>query len=193
MGLNNKTSNTFRVLENNKQYSIFVNIYVSEGNTDEDLNVSLNMADLEEVVYENKFNDLLLHGHVIFVDKYGDMDKFMSKQYVYLDLTLSYDEEKEDKTHASKPMTEDDTLVARFIVQNMKILSRVGYTVKYKLDIISRNWFNCVAKLDFTNYGKDPEPVFDIFKTCLVQQGLKIKQEMFDKVKTEVKLNYITQ
>lgn len=73
------------------------------------------------------------------------------------------------------------------------MLSRVGYTVKYKLDIISKNWFNCAAQLNFTNYGKDPEPVFDIFKACLVQQGLKINQKMFDKVKTEVKLNYITQ
>lgn len=116
MGLNNKTSNTFRVLENNKQFSIFVTIYVSEGNTDEDLNISLNLADLEEVVYENKFNDLLTRGHVVFTDKYGDMDKFMSKQYVYLDLMLSYDEEKEDKTHQTAPMTKENTLLARFIV-----------------------------------------------------------------------------
>jgi hypothetical protein len=35
-------------------------------------------SDVEEIVYEGKLNDLLLKGHIIYIDKYANVDKLIN-------------------------------------------------------------------------------------------------------------------
>ena len=66
--MENYSNNVFKY--SNKKYSFFVNLYTGNGK-DDDLRVSLDAADIEEFVYENKLNDLVMKGHVIYTDKYA--------------------------------------------------------------------------------------------------------------------------
>lgn len=72
--MNNYSNNTFKY--SNKKYSIFISLFT--GSDDEDLRISLDAADIEEFVYENKLNDLVLRGHIIYTDKYAQVDKFIN-------------------------------------------------------------------------------------------------------------------
>lgn len=73
--MNNYSNNCFKY--SNKKYTFFVNLYTGNGKED-DLRVSLDAADIEEFVYENKLNDLVMQGHVIYTDKYAQIDKFIN-------------------------------------------------------------------------------------------------------------------
>jgi hypothetical protein len=53
------------------------------------------------------------------------------------------------------------------------------------------NWFNCIATIRYSNYGKDKETPLQIIKNILVDNNLKV-DDSFDKVQTNVKINYIT-
>lgn len=49
-----------------------------------------------------------------------------------------------------------------------------------------------MSNIAFSNNDKEPQPVFDILKTCMQDLDLGIG-DTFDKVKTDVKINYISQ
>ena len=73
--MNNYSNNVFKY--NNKQYSLFISLYTGNGD-DDSLTVSLDCADIEEFVYENNLNSLVLTGHIIYTDKYARVDKFFN-------------------------------------------------------------------------------------------------------------------
>lgn len=72
--MNNYSNNIFKY--NNKKFTFFANLFTGE--EDEDLKVALDMVDVEEFVYENKLNELCLKGHIIYTDKYAQVDKFLN-------------------------------------------------------------------------------------------------------------------
>jgi hypothetical protein len=80
----------------------------------------------------------------------------------------------------------------QFIVNNINVIDRELNVVKYRIDIVSSNWFKCASNIQFSNYNKMPESIFDIVKQCISTNDLKIHEETFDLVKTNVKLNYIS-
>lgn len=54
------------------------------------------------------------------------------------------------------------------------------------------NWYNCIANIAYSNNDKDPEPILDIIKACITQQGLAVDDDTFKNVKSNVKMNYIS-
>lgn len=72
--MTNYSSNIFKY--NSKNFSFFATLYTGN-NTDEDQRASLDCADIDEFVYENKLNSLVLTGHIIYTDKYAQVDKFI--------------------------------------------------------------------------------------------------------------------
>lgn len=69
MSLPASSSNTFEYSK--KTYTLVATLTSSSSNAANDVNISLDPVDIEEIVYESKLNDLLVTGHVIYTDKYA--------------------------------------------------------------------------------------------------------------------------
>ena len=176
-----------------KSYTLNVTLYTSTNQPDKDLNIALDAADIEEVVYEGKFNDLLLKGYVIYTDRYAMVDKMFNQHFAFVDIMFALNKRKNDNDVGANDIDDDNKFQHKFIASDIKILSRSGTIIKYQIDFISANWFKCAANMQYSNYGKEPEPLLEIVKNCIVKCGLAIDEQMFSKVKSQVKLNYITQ
>ena len=70
------SSNTFRYSSN--AYTVNANLHTNTGSPDTDVNIALDINDTEEIMYEGKLNDLLLRGHVIYTDRYAQVDKMFN-------------------------------------------------------------------------------------------------------------------
>lgn len=187
--MENYSNNVFKY--NNKKYSFFVNLYTGNGK-DDDLRVSLDAADIEEFVYENKLNDLVMKGHVIYTDKYAQVDKFINQHFGYCSVLFCENKQKNDDGVVIEKMDDEQKFIHTFVITDIKVISRSASIVKYEIDFVSNNWFKCIANVDFTNYNRDPEQIFDILKACLKNNDLMIDDKTFDKVKSAVKTHYIT-
>lgn len=187
--MENYSNNVFKY--NNKKYSFFVNLYTGNGK-DDDLRVSLDAADIEEFVYENKLNDLVIKGHVIYTDKYAQVDKFINQHFGYCSVLFCENKQKNDDGVVIEKMDDEQKFIHTFVITDIKVISRSASIVKYEINFVSNNWFKCIANVDFTNYNRDPEQIFDILKACLKNNDLMIDDKTFDKVKSAVKTHYIT-
>lgn len=76
MSIPASSNSTFKY--SNKTYTIVGTLFTSTDSKETDVNISLDPADIEEIVYEGKLNDLLLRGHVIYTDKYALVDKMLN-------------------------------------------------------------------------------------------------------------------
>lgn len=187
----NYASNIFEY--SNRSYTCMVTLYTKEQNPDNDMRMVCDSRDVEEIVYEGKLNDLLLQGHIIYTDRYGNVDKLINQQYCYCELLFALNKNKVDNSTSLISIDEKNRFVHQFIVNNIKVIARETSFVKYHIDIQSVNWFKCISNLQFSNYGKSPESILDIVKKCFSTSQLSIHEETFDLVKTRVKMNYITQ
>lgn len=187
----NYTSNIFKY--SGYTYTLLVNIYTSSSNKDDDICVSFDANDIEEVVYEGKLNDLLLKGHVIYTDKYAAVDKLMNAHYCYCDIMFAQNIKESDNGDGMANLDKEKRFFHTFIVTNIKVIARMASIIKYQIDLSSINWFNCAANVDFSNYGYTPQPIFDIIKSCIVNNKLQIDDESFNRVKAPVQINYISQ
>ena len=79
-----------------------------------------------------------------------------------------------------------------FIVDNIEILQRDSTRIKYRLNLVSSNIYKCLSNIDYSNYSLGSQSCLDIIKNCAIQKDLGIDKDTFDAVKTEVKLDYIT-
>lgn len=79
-----------------------------------------------------------------------------------------------------------------FFVTSIEIVERQDNIITYNIHLVSVNWFNLQANLAFSNYGKKPETILDLVKTMLSLSDLNIDNNTFDQVKTDVKINFIT-
>ena len=77
-------------------------------------------------------------------------------------------------------------------MSNVQILNRLNSVIQYKIGLISCNWLNCVATLTYSNYDKPPESVLDLVKKMISLNNLDIDDDTFGKVKSQVKINFIT-
>lgn len=187
--MNNYSNNVFKY--NNKQYSLFISLYTGNGD-DDSLTVSLDCADIEEFVYENKLNSLVLTGHIIYTDKYARVDKFFNQHFGYCNVLFCENTIKQDNDIAVEKMDDTYRFEHLFMITGIKAISRQQSIIKYQIDLVSNNWFKCIANIDYTNYNIGKEPVFDILKACMKNNDLVVDDEFFDKVKTNVKINYIS-
>ena len=100
--------------------------------------------------------------------------------------------QKNDDGVVIEKMDDEQKFIHTFVITDIKVISRSASIVKYEIDFVSNNWFKCIANVDFTNYNRDPEQIFDILKACLKNNDLMIDNKTFNKVKSAVKTHYIT-
>lgn len=187
--MTNYSNNIFKY--NNKTFSFFAMLYTGN-NEDTDVRASLDCADIEEFVYENKLNSLVLTGHIIYTDKYAYVDKFISQHLAYCKVLFCENLKKNDNGIVIEKLDESQQFQHTFIITNIRVLSRNQSIIKYQIDLVSNNWFNCIANVKFSNYSQPKQQIFDILKACIKQNDLQVDDEKFDMVKSQVDLNYIT-
>ena len=188
--MTNQLNNVFRY--SGYSYTIAINLYTLNANPNDNLRVSFDAADVEQVVYESKLNDLLIKGHIIYTDKYAMVDKLMTAHYCYCDIMFAQNSNKSDHDTGMSQFDKEKRFMHTFIVSNIKIIARLTSIIKYEIDFISYNWLNCSANIAYSNYGMAAQPIFDIVKTCLINNGLAIHKDSFDRVKTTVTERYIS-
>ena len=189
--MNSYNSNTFKY--SNYTYTVDVTLYTVAGSPKDGISISLDAADIEEVVYESKLNDLMVKGHVIYTDKYAMVDKLLSQHYSYCDIMFAQNKKDSDNGAGMANFDKDKRFMHTFIISNIKVLAREMSIIKYEIDLMSLHWTKCAANIAFSNYGSTPQPVFDILKSCFSYNNLAIDTESFKRVKAPVTLNYITQ
>lgn len=64
--------------------------------------------------------------------------------------------------------------------------------IQYRIELVSNNWFNCIANIDYSDYDKYPQELFSTLRACFKLAGLKTDEDTFSKVKSSVTLNYVT-
>ena len=189
--INNYARNIFEY--SNRSYTCLISLYTRETDPTNEMRMACDATDVEEIVYEGKLNDLLLKGHIIYIDKYANVDNLINQHYCYCEILFALNKNKVDNSINEVAMDDENKFVHQFIVNDIKVIAREASIIKYQIDIISVNWFNCIANVQYSNYGKNPEPIFEIIKNCISQNKLQPDTETFNMVKSVVSFNYITQ
>ena len=152
----------------------------------------LDNDDIVQFCYTNEANKLFLTGELVYNDRYGAADKYIDKQFSYAEIVFSEIESESDGDTEVQKLAPATAFKHTFFITGMEILSREKAIITYRMKLVSTRWFNCVGNISYSNYDKPPETVFELIKTVLGLNDLDIDPETFDKVKTTVKLNYIT-
>lgn len=79
-----------------------------------------------------------------------------------------------------------------FLIQSINILQRADNYIKYKINFVSLNIYNCLSTIDYSCYGHWNTTILDILRDCIQHVRLKVDQASFDMVKSDVRLDYIT-
>ena len=116
----------------------------------------------------------------------------IGEQYCYCELLFAEHKKKNDSTIDMGDIDDKKKILHNFIVSNIKVIARNGSLLKYSIELVSMNWFKCAANFSYSNYGKTPEPLFDIVKNCFSSSMLAIDPETFANVKAPVSLNYMS-
>ena len=88
---------------------------------------------------------------------------------------------------------EGGKLDAEFLVENAGILERDNEIITYRMQFTSLNMVDCLKTVDYSNYGKGPEPILDILRQIAVGcSGVPVDADTFDSVKQQPCINYIT-
>ena len=154
--------------------------------------VMLDGNDIIKFEWSGKMNDLVLHGKIHYIDKYGRCDKFIAQQYTLCMVDfMQLDFKSDSDINIEKPIP-GQQLRHVFIVDNVKILNRERHQIEYEFSLTSFNWIKLSAKIWFSNFNSPKESIFEIIKKCLVMNQLQYDKDSFDNIKTEVKINYIT-
>lgn len=178
---------------NNQAYTVVATLFTNTGDETRDLKAAFDIGDIEEIEYETKFNDLMVKGYLIYIDKYAIVDRAFNHHFCYLSLIFALNKKKTDNSTTIENIDEENMFEHIFFVNDIKVIERNAGIIKYKINFISTNWLKCAANLQYSNYGKEPEHIFEIVKNCITQQGLFVDQDSFDRVVADIKLNYITQ
>lgn len=160
--------------------------------TDGKNSVGFDSQEVTMFSYENKLNSLCLHARLIYTDKYGMVDRVLDEELPICNVFFVRNVPINDGKFTIRKFSDTEVFKHRFLVDGVKILNRLGTRVTYEFKLVSESWFKCIKNVSYTNYDKGPESIFDIFKACLVQNGLPIDTPMFDKVKTDAKTSFIT-
>lgn len=153
---------------------------------------SLNNEDILQFEYTNSVNGLYLYGSIDYTDRYGIVDKYLEKQFPYCRILFSETEKQIENDIETEKLSETNRLQHDFFISRIEIRDRQNNIITYRLHLVSVNWFKLIGNISYTNYSKRPETIIELIKTALALNGLDVDKETFDKVKTDVKINYIT-
>jgi len=151
------------------------------------------MASIEEFVYENELNELCIRGHIIYIDKYAQVDKFLNQHFGYCNVDFYENKTQADAGFAVEEMDEKYRFIHNFIITGINVISRTASIIKYDIELISCNWFQCAANVYYSNYDRAPESIFDIMKSCIASSNLVADKDTFGRVETTVTTSYATQ
>lgn len=110
------------------------------------LNAALNCYDIESFEYSTKLNSFVIDGKIAYTDKYAIVDKFLSEHVCYC--SVYFAEHRSPKSGSDDTIgtpDPDKTFQHVFLVTDIKPVGRESYVVKYEIDLVSVNWFNCIA------------------------------------------------
>lgn len=155
--------------------------------------IPLDNNKIEYFDYANTLNDLIIRGELVYTDSYGQLDRYLDKQYAYCQIYFSSIDQESDNNIILERESKDNIFSHIFLIDGIEILERVAQVIKYRIHLISSTIFNLLKTIDYTNYNQlEPEQIFDIIKKCVIQSKLQIDEISFNTLTTNVKLNYIT-
>lgn len=176
---------------NGNRYLFHASIYSFTKDTEE-LNFGLRNSNILEFEYVNEFNKLFLEGSITYQDNFGVIDKFLEQSIIYVNIEFVQIIQEFDGDITIEKQSDTEKFFHTFIVNGIKILKRENHNITYKLSLVSANWLKCSHTINFSNYKREPEPIFDIIKSMLSINDLRIDKDSFQSVISPVKLNYIT-
>ena len=176
----------------NTEYTLIVTIKNAPTASNSSFVECLDNNDIQSFVYTSTLNNLVVTGRLSYLDKYAFIDKMIGQFQLFVSVQFAENFKPSNPTNSLGLPNKDKTLMLDFIVQNIRPVNRLANCIQYDIDLVSINWHKCIANVQFSNYQKDPEPLFDILKQCLVSQDLAIDKDSFNNVKQDVSMNYIT-
>lgn len=176
---------------NGTRYVLQVTLYTLEDGK-KTKSCALDIMGLDTLEYTNELNELLMHGKIIYTDKFGLVDQFLDEQFVWCDVMLARSDEQVDGPVVVQKLSDTERLTHTFLVDGIQILSRAKTIVDYQIDLVSSTVLNCTSNIVYSNYDRGPQPVFDILKNCIALADLQVDQASFDSVRADVDIPYIT-
>lgn len=146
---------------------------------------------INSFMYTNEINTLYLKGYVEYTDTRGLIDRILDKQFSYLEVNFYEIEVQSDKDYAVETPSKTHVFNHMFYINSVEILDRHENEIKYRLNLMSYFWFQCNSKVEYSNYDTQKEDIIDIIRGILTYVGLSPNPDTFDKVKSEVKINFL--
>lgn len=159
--------------------------------TDPSKSTALDNNHINSFYYSNEINKLFLTGYIEYTDTRGLIDKILDKQFAYCEINLIEIEVKSDKDYVIETPSKTRKLHHKFYINSVQILDRHENEIKYRLNLISRHWFQCISKIEYSNYHSQQEDIIDIIRNIFKYSNLSTNPKTFDIVKSGVKLNFI--
>ena len=149
-----------------KTYTFSASLYV---NNDDGTKTEIYCKNEDIIMfqYENALNDLYIKGELIYTDKYGEIDKFIDKQFVYCQISNIEHEQKCDGNVIIENLSNVRKFQHIFFVSNIEIRNRQGHEITYCIQLVSANWINCVSTVEYTNYQRAAVDIIDIIKRLI--------------------------
>lgn len=142
--------------------------------------------------YQNEINQLYLTGYIEYTDVRGEIDKIFDKQFSYCEINLQEITVESDKDYAIETPSKKQHLYHNFYVNSVQILNRSLNEIKYRINIVSSHWFQCISKIEYSNYATGKEDIVDIIRNILHYVNLQANPHTFDIVKSGVQLNFVS-
>ena len=174
-----------------QKYFLAIDFYDEQGDM-----FTVDNESIESFEYINELNQLYITGSITLVDNKGYIDRLMNQMYPGCKVHFAQVNPKGDNEGTVKAQLNqiqaDLVFVHQFFINNIQLIDRKQNVFRYKLQLVSSNIFKCLSVLNYTNYAKEPEKIFDIVKKLIGQAELTPDGETFGQVTSPVKMFYIT-
>lgn len=158
----------------------------------QDYQLVLNNDCLQEFRYSNQLNGCYLTGSMQYQDRKGELDWYIDKPYTYMYVQCNQFKIQTDGGIYIESLSETNKFDLMFIVDSIKILDRQGSAITYQIKLVDNNWAKCQGIVDFSNYGRPKESVFQIIKQMFCANGMNVDSQKFDIIDSSYKMHYIT-
>lgn len=177
-----------------KKYKFVAAISDSESHS-----LGLDPGHVLEFDYVNELNKLCLVGSLTYEDVEGKVINFISKRHVNAIVRIAELEQPSDGPFTIEKEKDGSAFEHIFIVSSIDVLGREEAVITYKLNLISQNYYNLAANIQYSTYASDgPLPILKSLQACLAlnnKEPIEIvcDAESFEMSMDDMKLDYITQ
>ena len=162
-------------------YSLLIQLFPPDGDP-----ITLDNNALGHFEYFLSMNELTYFGSLEYADITGRLDSVFKGGRCVCCVLLR----ETDRQDGQEDEYRD--LCLFFQVDSVSILERGEEMISYRIDLIGSNVEQCMANLQYTNYGGSPVQCFDILKACVAASGQEVVKPTFDLVKSDVSIRYAT-